>query len=284
MSTADKLPRWYFGGLASAFAACFTHPLDLIKVQLQTRTGQVALLPLAVELVRKNGVLVGLYSGISASLFRQLTYSTIRFAIYDTAKLFMSKDTGLGSKMGVAFMGGALGGFVGTPPDKVNVRMQNDVKLPPEKRLNYKHVIDGFIQVYRTEGWQKLFGGGATASFRAGVMAVGQLTSYDQLKKMCLGTGFFHDDLFTHFTCSMGAAVIATTITQPLDVLKTRIMNAKPGEFKNVGEIVLYTAKEGPLGFFKGYVPAFLRIGPQTILTFVFYERLRMYFGYIPEK
>ena len=152
MSTADKLPRWYFGGLASAFAACFTHPLDLIKVQLQTRTGQVALLPLAVELVRKNGtsfhlphpgnqpsagVLVGLYSGISASLFRQLTYSTIRFAIYDTAKLFMSKDTGLGSKMGVAFMGGALGGFVGTPPDKVNVRMQNDVKLPPEKRLKY---------------------------------------------------------------------------------------------------------------------------------------------------
>ena len=66
-------------------------------------------------------------------------------------------------------------------------------------------MIDGFIQVYRTEGWQKLFGGGATASFRAGVMAVGQLTSYDQLKKMCLGTGFFHDDLFTHFTCSMGA-------------------------------------------------------------------------------
>ena len=26
--------RWYFGGLASAGAACCTHPLDLIKVGL----------------------------------------------------------------------------------------------------------------------------------------------------------------------------------------------------------------------------------------------------------
>ena len=27
-----KRPRWYFGGLASAGAACVTHPLDLLKV------------------------------------------------------------------------------------------------------------------------------------------------------------------------------------------------------------------------------------------------------------
>jgi len=31
-----KVGRWYFGGLASAGAACCTHPLDLLKVHLQT--------------------------------------------------------------------------------------------------------------------------------------------------------------------------------------------------------------------------------------------------------
>ena len=31
--------RWYFGGLASAGAACVTHPLDLLKVHLQTGSG-----------------------------------------------------------------------------------------------------------------------------------------------------------------------------------------------------------------------------------------------------
>lgn len=59
-------------------------------------------------------------------------------------------------------------------------------------------------------------------------------------------------------------------------------MNAKPGEFKGLWDIVIYTAKLGPLGFFKGYVPAFVRLAPQTILTFVFLEQLRFNFGYFP--
>ena len=35
-SKTKRVGRWYFGGLASAGAACCTHPLDLIKVHLQT--------------------------------------------------------------------------------------------------------------------------------------------------------------------------------------------------------------------------------------------------------
>ena len=30
----DRVGRWYFGGIASAMAACCTHPLDLLKVGL----------------------------------------------------------------------------------------------------------------------------------------------------------------------------------------------------------------------------------------------------------
>lgn len=31
---SKKLSRWYFGGIGSAGAACCTHPLDLLKVNL----------------------------------------------------------------------------------------------------------------------------------------------------------------------------------------------------------------------------------------------------------
>lgn len=75
---------------------------------------------------------------------------------------------------------------------------------------------------------------------------------------------------------------IATTLTQPLDVLKTRAMNAKPGEFASTWALIVHTAKLGPLGFFKGYVPAFIRLGPHTIFTFLFLEQLRLNFGYFP--
>lgn len=92
----------------------------------------------------------------------------------------------------------------------------------------------------------------------------------------------FTDNLVTHFTASSVAGAIATSLTQPLDVLKTRAMNAKPGEFNGTWDIVKHTAKLGPLGFFKGYVPAFVRLAPQTILTFVLLEQLRMNFGVLP--
>jgi dicarboxylate transporter 10 len=71
-------------------------------------------------------------------------------------------------------------------------------------------------------------------------------------------------------------------MTQPLDVLKTRAMNAKPGEFKGPLDLVRFTAAQGPLAFFKGYVPAFVRLGPHTILTFIFLEQLRLNLGMDP--
>lgn len=57
MSVKEKrLPRWYFGGLASAGAACFTHPLDLIKVHLQTQQQKkLGFGQIAVRIVRNEG-------------------------------------------------------------------------------------------------------------------------------------------------------------------------------------------------------------------------------------
>lgn len=130
----NRIARWYFGGLASAGAACFTHPLDLLKVTLQTQQeANISLIKLTGNICREQGVL-SLYNGISASLLRQLTYSTARFGIYEVGKQQLGSDAGFISKVMLAGVAGAMGGFVGTPADMVNVRMQNDVKLAPESR------------------------------------------------------------------------------------------------------------------------------------------------------
>ena len=58
-------------------------------------------------------------------------------------------------------------------------------------------------------------------------------------------------------------------------------MNAKPGDFKNPLELITTTAKQGSMIFYKGFVPAWVRLGPHMILTFTFYEQLRLsFFGY----
>ena len=82
-----RISRWYFGGLASAGAACCTHPLDLLKVHLQTAGKEkTSLIRSTTNIIRNQGVLA-LYNGLSASLMRQLTYSTTRFGIYDVSSV-----------------------------------------------------------------------------------------------------------------------------------------------------------------------------------------------------
>ncbi|KAJ2946040.1 hypothetical protein O0L34_g4959 [Tuta absoluta] len=287
-SKETRLGKWYFGGLASASAACITHPLDLLKVHLQTQKGKnISLIKVTKSVVQNEGIM-GLYNGISASLLRQLTYSTARFGIYESAKQALTPKDGSNlpfhTSAMLAGLGGMTGGFVGNPADLVNVRMQNDMKLPPEKRRNYKNAIHGIYKVASKEGVSRLWAGGIMNCTRSTLMTIGQVSFYDQAKQLLLSTPYFDDNVATHVASSLMAGVAATTLTQPVDVLKTRIMNAKPGEIGSMAALVANTLKEGPAAFYKGYLPAFVRLAPHTILTFVFLEQLRINFGTIKKE
>jgi len=265
--------------VASAMAACFTHPLDLIKVQLQTQQdSKLKLIPMTTSIVKKHGFFA-LYNGISASLLRQLTYSTARFGVYEALRPQDGKSFSFFMKCTTAGLAGGIGGFVGAPADLINVRMQNDSKLPAEARRNYKNAVEGLVRVSREEGVTALWRGSSMVVSRAILMTIGQLAFYDQVKHLLLASAMFDDNIATHLLASSMAAGAATTITLPMDVLKTRMQNSKPGQYKSILHCVQEVARSGPLGFFKGYIPAFVRLGPQTILTFVFLEQLRIRFG-----
>ncbi|XP_053850382.1 mitochondrial dicarboxylate carrier [Vidua macroura] len=275
-----RVSRWYFGGLASSGAACCTHPLDLLKVHLQTQQEvKMRMMGMAMHVIRTDGFLA-LYNGLSASVCRQMTYSLTRFGIYETAKNHLGNQgpPPFYQKVLLAAAGGFTGGFVGTPADMVNVRMQNDMKQPPTQRRNYSHALDGMYRVLREEGLKKLFSGASVASSRGALVTVGQLSCYDQTKQLVLATGLLSDNVFTHFLSSFIAGLCATFLCQPLDVLKTRLMNSH-GEYQGVVHCAMETAKLGPLAFYKGFVPAAVRLVPQTVLTFIFLEQLRIYFG-----
>ncbi|XP_041812371.1 mitochondrial dicarboxylate carrier [Chelmon rostratus] len=278
----NRVSRWYFGGVSSSAAACLTHPLDLIKVHLQTQQEvRVRMTGMTVDVVRREGFLA-LYSGLSASLCRQMTYSLSRFAIYETVRDKMNRENkGLMpfyQKVLLGAVGGFAGGFIGTPADLVNVRMQNDVKLPVELRRNYAHALDGLLRVWKEEGVRKLFSGATVASTRGALVSIGQLSCYDQSKQLVLATGCLTDSILTHFLASVFAGGCATVLCQPLDVVKTRLMNSKL-EYGGVFHCLTETAKLGPKAFYKGLVPAAIRLVPHTVFTFMFLEQLRRRFG-----
>ena len=211
----------------------------------------------------------GLYSGLSASLLRQITYSTTRFGVYEEFKqdfTTANSSPSFPTLIAMASTSGFLGGMAGNPADVLNVRMQHDAALPPEQRRNYKNAIDGLIRMVREEGWKGLFRGVWPNSTRAVLMTASQLASYDGFKKVLMQNTPLGDNLTTHFTASFLSGFVATTICSPVDVIKTRIMSAHEGE--GLAKLLVNVYRiEGVGWMFRGWVPSFIRLGKSTLAT-----------------
>ncbi|KAJ1851817.1 hypothetical protein LPJ76_005870 [Coemansia sp. RSA 638] len=272
-------------GVSAMTAACFTHPIDLIKVHLQTSTGRARVWATVRGIVNEAGVL-GLYNGLSAALLRQGTYTMARFAVYDTVKARLHTDgTPLKSTdlAAATLLSGIVGGAVGNPAEILNVRMQNDQALPPSMRRNYRNAVHGLYLMVRTEGMRSLCIGLGPSLVRATLATASQFVSYDMLKARMLRYGY-EDSVGVHFAASFAAGLVATTVCSPADVVKSRVMAAiklqdtgthlvrVPRVWETVWTV--YRA-EGVRAFFKGWVPSYVRLCPQLVITFIIYEKLR---------
>ncbi|KAI9720500.1 MAG: Mitochondrial dicarboxylate transporter [Chrysothrix sp. TS-e1954] len=278
----EHYPFW-FGGSASCFAACVTHPLDLIKVRLQTQssdptssTARRSALQTALSIIRNDGPLA-LYAGLSASILRQATYSTTRFGVYESLKEHFSPENApppsVGTLIALSSLSGLLGGIAGNPADVLNVRMQHDAALPASERRNYRHALDGLVKMIRHEGPASLFRGVWPNSLRGLLMTASQLASYDTFKRLLITNASLDPEkVSTHFAASTLSGLLATTVCSPVDVIKTRVMSAKEKR-GTVGLVVDIFRREGLSWCFRGWVPSFVRLGPHTVATFLFLEQ-----------
>ncbi|KAB1212875.1 Mitochondrial uncoupling protein 4 [Morella rubra] len=280
------------GGIASIVAGASTHPLDLIKVRMQLQGEphlpnpalQVAYRPavslnsaggysislpetlhakaqpragpvsIAARIVQAEGV-AGLFSGVSATMLRQTLYSTTRMGLYDILKRRWS-DSGSGSlplrrKIAAGLIAGGIGAAVGNPADVA---------------------MEGIASLWR--------GSGLTVN-RAMIVTASQLASYDQVKEMILERGVMGDGIGTHVTASFAAGFVAAVTSNPIDVIKTRVMNmnVEPGAaapYSGALDCAVKTVRaEGVMALYKGFIPTISRQGPFTVVLFVTLEQVR---------
>ncbi|XP_058052819.1 brain mitochondrial carrier protein 1 isoform X1 [Ahaetulla prasina] len=302
-----------YGGLASLVAEFGTFPVDLTKTRLQVQGQSIdsrfreikyrGMFHALFRISREEGILA-LYSGIAPALLRQASYGTIKIGIYQSLKrLFVNRLEGPGQRVTRSLwrvlrilayimfspiadetllinvicgvISGVISSALANPTDVLKIRMQ------AQGSLFQGGMIGSFIDIYQQEGTRGLWRGVVPTAQRAAIVVGVELPVYDITKKHLILSGLMGDTILTHFISSFTCGLAGAIASNPVDVVRTRMMNQRA----IVGSVELYRGtmdgllktwkSEGFFALYKGFWPNWLRLGPWNIIFFITYEQLK---------
>jgi len=308
----DHLRPYLCGGLAAVAAEMVTFPLDTAKTRQQLQ-GQVGdskwsniryrgIVHTLVTIAREEG-LTSIYRGLSPALVRQAVYGTIKFGLYysskDVAKRLVRQKESTLVNLCCAVVAGSVSATLATPTDVIKVRMQSGSSHKGAK-ISWSLLSVGKV-IHRQEGVRGLWRGGLPTAQRAALVAGVQLPVYDASKAQLLAHGV-KDGAGCHLAASFLAGLSACIASNPVDVVRTRMMVQRKTARSSLGLPVqssygetmphtyftsslrcgLHTVRsEGPLALYKGFFPAFARMGPWNVIFFIVYEKLQNSYPYV---
>lgn len=283
------------GGLGSVLGCTACHPFDVLKVRLQVqgevagrevlgggahRSPALSMKGMTRAIVLSDGVVAGFSHGLSGQILRAATYNCSKIGLYDVFKRQLSPQGGgtlnLSSQLLAGLVSGAIGAALSNPCDLILVRMLGDKARVKHEQRGYGNALSVLFQLKPSE----LIIGFWPNVARATITTACQLVSYDQAKQALIRHTPLENGVPCHITASVLAGVIAGVVSNPMDVVKTRLMNASPGTYKaGVGGVVMCwlgaVRNEGVMSLYKGCGVTILRQSTFTTFTFVAMEQIR---------
>lgn len=241
----EKLNSFFVCSLSSICSSILTHPIDVIKVRVQTNKHKLL----------QRSMYHQIYGGINASILRNGSFVTSKMFIYDILKTEYDPKS-FYERVLCGITSGAIGSVVGTPFDQVMVKMQNN----PSK---FKNINYTFNHILRNDGFTGLWKGLFYTTNRAIIVTTCQFSIYEQLK-----SDLQIDNEFTKFVISSTTSSFFTSIlSNPIDVCKNRIVC----DIKNVS-VSNIIKNEGISTLWKGWHLNLGRQVPLNLTRFGFFE------------
>ena len=271
-------------GAAVACATATTNPIDVVKVRIQalrnnaSPSGTLALgLWKTVALVFRERGASGFYVGLMPSLMRATTYGGLRLGLCDPMKKLMSSpfvlrldENDVRTKLLAGGCSGALAAILLNPTELVKTRrMKGDSWQTIQTQVS-------------KDGVSSLWRGCSMAASRAAILTASQVAAYGEVKRAWMKmVPNAKDDWTSHVGASAVAGVVTTAATNPVDVVKTRMFISGEGGKLTAKEAVMEVVNEygAVRGAMRGFTANYIRLGPQTMVTFVVAEELRKWFG-----
>ena len=259
------------GSLSGTCSTIVFQPLDLVKTRIQTPvsgsapTGVIAV----VHNVVKNETLIGLWRGMAPSLSRTVPGIGVYFcSLHWLRNKIGNNDPSPLESMLVGASARTVSGISMLPFTVIKTRFESGL-------FKYNGVVSALVTIYRLEGAKGLYSGLTATLMRDVPFSALYLMFYTEIKKKLRDTGNVNMTMpLTHFSCGIVAGCFASIVTQPADVIKTK-MQLFPDRFSRVHQCIFYVYKTyGPAGYFKGLVPRTLRRTLMAALAWTVYEQM----------
>ena len=212
------------------------------------------------------------YKGIGPAWLREASYTSLRLGLYEPVKMLVGASApgaGFLRKFLAGALAGAIGSCAGNPFDVLKTKMMAD------KEAEGKGLGEYASEVMKADGFMGFYKGFNTNVVRAMVLNATKMACYDQVK-MFLVSMFALEGLLLQFCAAFTAGFFLTCTVSPFDKCRTLLMNDKTGEMKGLGGAFMsILKKEGPLGFYKGFIPIWSRFAPTTCLQLITFEQLK---------
>lgn len=264
-------------GCVSGFSKIYTgQPFDIVKVRVQSSGGN----PLAVvtNIIKNEGVFA-LWKGSLPPLIGVGATVALQFGVNENVKKAISASNG-GRKFTFSelFLAGWLGGFanciVSTPAEHFRILMQTQSKANPV----YSGSIDCMKKIYGNYGLKGVYKGAVPTICRDSFGYGAYFALYTTLMNyFCPGQTRTQYNLGKVGLAGSIAGIVFWMLVFPFDIVKTRKQtdSFENPKYKGMADGFKKTYAQGGLkGFYKGFLPCFLRAIPVNGAVFVLYEML----------
>ncbi|XP_042865063.1 mitochondrial carnitine/acylcarnitine carrier protein-like isoform X2 [Penaeus japonicus] len=279
-----------FGGMCLVGAG---HPLDTIKVRLQTqpipKPGEQLLYKgtwdCALKTVRNEGFF-GLYKGMAAPLIGVTPMFAVCFLGFGIGKKLQQTSPDQKLTAVQLFNAGMLSGVfttaIMTPGERIKCLLQ--VQAAGTGPQVYKGPLDVVKVLYKEGGIRSIYKG-TCATLLRDVPASGMyFMTYEWLKNVLSPPGK-EGELSPVRTLVAGgtAGMFNWLVAIGPDVLKSRLQTAPEGKYPNGIRSVFVDIMrtEGPRALFKGVAPVMIRAFPANAACFLGYEVAIKFLNYI---
>ncbi|XP_071229370.1 mitochondrial carnitine/acylcarnitine carrier protein-like isoform X1 [Salvelinus alpinus] len=282
----SPLKNFVAGGAGGACLLFVGHPLDTIKVRLQTQPrarSQDVLYKGAydcfLKTVSKEGLL-GLYKGMGAPLASVAPMMAISFFGFGLGKQLLQPDPTKTLMPTQLFLSGCLAGVFTTvivcPGERVKCLLQVQAS-GGQQAVRYAGPLDCALKLYKTQGIRSIYKGTTLTLIRDVPSNGAYFMAYDFLKHKMTAEGESVSQLSTPkiLLCGGIAGICNWVVGLPPDVLKTNFQTAPDGRYRGTGLVDVLREllrDEGPRALYKGFNAVFLRAFPANAACFLGYE------------